>query len=686
MKTTRVVLSALVAAALFTGYFASARAQYARHALIEEGTGNWCGYCPYGAFTIDSMVARMGENLVVISWHGPSGDNEPLYLIGAHPTGYQAIDTLDSYDSITGFPWASIGRDEVGASFSGAYEHGGILDWPQNPWYTTAEKQAIQAPIIDFRVVNAVYSGSAVDFDLDITPLDMTQMPTEDTSKYVTVAVLTEDGPQTDQHIYDQSYTDIDPFVNENVAREVGGKVMGDVFVLKTAKSWPIRKHYHMAASNPDWNPDSLRVKAFAAVQWSTTKVGTKTIQSIGESYLDAGQTTYITTLPATAPNAVWTVLPVAGASYDGDSTEIPIVWSKGGSVTAAKLEYSTDGKTWDSIISATSVSPFKWQLPPGAYGQNNVTIRVSDASDASTSFTGPAFSIGPKPVATITVTSPTANDSLLVGTTQPITISLEGPVNKSEITIDLSTDGMLSWNPIAKIVNVTSNDTTYNWTVPTNISNTSTAVVRVTDANDSVGLSPIFAIVDTGFVSNVTVGDGASILALDSQTTVHWTVTGYLGDSVNVDYLVGGTVIGPVSDGDSAGTTSAIWLPDFSNPTSGITVRVTYASGATGTSAPFSIGAVNSVAPDASVESLMLSPNPFSGLTTLEFGLADAANVTLSIHDLLGREVMRMDEGSFAAGDHSITIDGSTLLSGSYEYTLIAGQKNYVGKLTVLR
>ncbi len=111
MKHFRVVLATTLALALFSIAVSTLFAQnYKRHALIEEGTGNWCGWCPYGAFTIDSMVAAMGDNLVVISWHGPAGYGEPLYLIGTRPTGAQAMDTLAAFDSVRGYPWASTGR------------------------------------------------------------------------------------------------------------------------------------------------------------------------------------------------------------------------------------------------------------------------------------------------------------------------------------------------------------------------------------------------------------------------------------------------------------------------------------------------------------------------------------------------------------------------------------------------
>ena len=94
---------AVALAAITIGFFSNVSAQtYKRHALIEEGTGNWCGYCPYGAFTIDSMVAKMKDNLVVISWHGPENYGDPLYLVGKDQAGTQAIDTIASFDGATG--------------------------------------------------------------------------------------------------------------------------------------------------------------------------------------------------------------------------------------------------------------------------------------------------------------------------------------------------------------------------------------------------------------------------------------------------------------------------------------------------------------------------------------------------------------------------------------------------------
>ncbi len=647
--------AAIIAIVIVSGSTSSA--QYKRHALIEEGTGNWCGYCPYGAYTIDSMIAAMKENLVAISWHGPAGYGEPLYVM--------AEDTIAGALNVSGYPWASPGRT---VAMSGAYVSGGVLFWP-NPWYDSVVSQAMQAPIIDFRIVNAVHSGSAVDFDLDITPLDLSKMPTEDTSKYYTVAVLTEDGPQTTQEIYEQSYTSIDNFENENVARAVGGKVLGDLFAVKTAKSWPIRRHYHIAVSS-DWNADSLRIKAFSVFKGNKSQF---------QTYLDADQTGYITKLASSAPAAIWPILPASGESISGDSTEIPIVWASGGGVSNASIDYSVDGgQTWNAVVSSTSQSPYEWQLPDAAYN-SSVMLRIGDPSSRAKDSVGPAFSVGIKPMAIITVTSPAANDSLLVGTTHAINFTTTGPVKESSMAFEYSTDSMTTWNPITTL----SSPSSYNWLVP-NVSSTA-AFVRLTDANGVIGVSSQFSILDSGKVSNVTVDGAPNLPTGTSQTTIHWNPSGYLGESLELDlYNPAVGQFSPFARGLSAALTSYLWTTVPSTAQSGYIIQVKYASGAIGTSDPFAIGE-SGVTPDAASQPISLSPNPVATSSTLRFTLAASANVTLVVRDLLGREVLRDAEGTLPAGSHTIAIDANGLVAGAYEYVLTTGSQTMSGRFSVV-
>jgi len=59
--------------------------------------------------------------------------------------------------------------------------------------------------------------------------------------------------------------------------------------------------------------------------------------------------------------------------------------------------------------------------------------------------------------------------------------------------------------------------------------------------------------------------------------------------------------------------------------------------------------------------------PNPFNGRLTAGFDLPEAGLVTVGLYDLSGREVLRVVEGRFEAGSHSVAVNGESLPSGVY-------------------
>lgn len=63
--------------------------------------------------------------------------------------------------------------------------------------------------------------------------------------------------------------------------------------------------------------------------------------------------------------------------------------------------------------------------------------------------------------------------------------------------------------------------------------------------------------------------------------------------------------------------------------------------------------------------------PNPFNPQTTIQFGLPEAATVTIRIFDMTGRQVMEQVYGTLGAGRHEVQLDASHLPSGSYLYRL---------------
>lgn len=78
--------------------------------------------------------------------------------------------------------------------------------------------------------------------------------------------------------------------------------------------------------------------------------------------------------------------------------------------------------------------------------------------------------------------------------------------------------------------------------------------------------------------------------------------------------------------------------------------------------------------------------PNPFNPSTTLEYALPAAGTVSLSVFDLTGREVRRLDDGFRAAGRYRVTLDATGLPSGLYLCRLVAGGVTRTQALSLLR
>jgi uncharacterized repeat protein (TIGR01451 family) len=66
--------------------------------------------------------------------------------------------------------------------------------------------------------------------------------------------------------------------------------------------------------------------------------------------------------------------------------------------------------------------------------------------------------------------------------------------------------------------------------------------------------------------------------------------------------------------------------------------------------------------------------PNPVRGTATIRFGLAEEADVSLVVYDVLGREVARLLDRSMQAGTHEVRWNADRLSSGVYFYRMRAG------------
>jgi hypothetical protein len=78
--------------------------------------------------------------------------------------------------------------------------------------------------------------------------------------------------------------------------------------------------------------------------------------------------------------------------------------------------------------------------------------------------------------------------------------------------------------------------------------------------------------------------------------------------------------------------------------------------------------------------------PNPFNPSTTIEFGLPQAAHVSIQLFDMSGRMVQVVVDRQLAPGTHRERIDMGTLPSGVYLYRMTVGNQVFTKTLHLIK
>jgi hypothetical protein len=78
--------------------------------------------------------------------------------------------------------------------------------------------------------------------------------------------------------------------------------------------------------------------------------------------------------------------------------------------------------------------------------------------------------------------------------------------------------------------------------------------------------------------------------------------------------------------------------------------------------------------------------PNPFSHVTTIEFGLPKAGYVTLVVYNVVGEKVAIPVSENLVVDNYEYTWDARGLASGVYLYKLVAGSFVQTKKMLLIR
>jgi hypothetical protein len=213
------------------------------------------------------------------------------------------------------------------------------------------------------------------------------------------------------------------------------------------------------------------------------------------------------------------------------------ITWTKTGTYSSVKLEYSTNAfaDELQTTVIATGVdsvtgTPYGWTVPD-VIG-STVRVRVTNESDALvTDKSDNNFKI----VGALTVTAPNGGENWNVGTSQTVSWNRVGSI--ANVKLEYSTNGGSTY-PNLIVASTGAGAGAYAWTVPDSID--TDIRVKVTDASDATVFDTSnanFAIVAT---FDVTQPDGGEVWTVGSTQNVTWTTNGSVAN-VKLEYSTDG-------------------------------------------------------------------------------------------------------------------------------------------------
>ncbi len=79
--------------------------------------------------------------------------------------------------------------------------------------------------------------------------------------------------------------------------------------------------------------------------------------------------------------------------------------------------------------------------------------------------------------------------------------------------------------------------------------------------------------------------------------------------------------------------------------------------------------------------------PNPFNPTTTVNVSLPVAAELKVAVFNTLGQQVAELANGSYNAGSHNFTFDGTSLASGIYfVHASVPKEMNQIQKVVLMK
>jgi len=200
-----------------------------------------------------------------------------------------------------------------------------------------------------------------------------------------------------------------------------------------------------------------------------------KVVDSNDNQIADASDTTF-----SIKPNIILNV-PNGGQSWVTGKT-YNIIWAIDGTVPKVKLWYSTDnGTNWNPITAdaVDNTGTYNWVIPEGAVSDNCLVRVISSTDETSYGQSAAKFAIT---LASINIVSPKTGDIWVKGDTNKEIVWTSDGTIYNNLRIEYSALG--NFDDAALIVANQQNTGSYFWTVPSNITSSATARIRIKDSD----------------------------------------------------------------------------------------------------------------------------------------------------------------------------------------------------------
>jgi len=191
----------------------------------------------------------------------------------------------------------------------------------------------------------------------------------------------------------------------------------------------------------------------------------------------------------------------------------------------------------------------------------------------------------------------------------------------------------------------------------------------------------------------DVTVPDGGEVWMADSlKKIIRWDKN--VSDKVKIELLKDGMLLHVISDSVFSPTGGYAWvIPDFIPYDSTYKIRISSLKNdklVSESSEFFTVQDPKTGIDDGKdnlfgIDLKQNTPNPFNGITTIDFTIPVSGKVILSVYNILGEKAADILDKELQKGSYKINWNASELISGQYYYRIQVGGKSLTKTMTVI-